>query len=190
MVINNLKHLFKSMKNNNLKRCQFHFSMGKAVFDVFFFIDETPYTLMLGAKGQNFYFEVPVKQGFIIESTLDNNVYTDLCKILGLKFDPDRPFSPKIFFGELDKNIPHSVGNQNVPKPHHVAIYRKNVEENDKIYFTGWLDNTKQSKKVSPENLKKTKLLLGNEAFLKCQQKNISSCWSADANRAKDYFMP
>ncbi|MGG1658381.1 DUF6037 family protein [Brevibacillus sp. NRS-1366] len=190
MILNNLKPLFKSMQDNKIKRVRFPFSMANAVFDVFFFVDERPFTLMFGAKGLNFYFEVPVKNGFDIDPILDNNVYNTLCKILGLKYDPNQKFSPRIFFQEFDKKIPHNVSAQNVPKPHHVATYRKNVEENDKIFFMKWLDNTIQSHDVRPENLEKTKRILGYEAYIRCKQKNISSCWTDNESKAVDFYLP
>ncbi|WP_269919649.1 DUF6037 family protein [Mycobacterium sp. Z3061] len=69
-------------------------------------------------------------------------------------------------------------------------MYRKNVEEANKIYFVRWLDNNKTGKRVSAENLEKTRKLLSYEAYLMCKTRNISSCWSANPSDENIFKLP
>ncbi len=119
-----------------------------------------------------------LKKGFLIDSTMSHEKYSELCRILGLQYDPTNKFKPMYFFSEFNKNIPQKADRKNIPKPHEIAGYRKDVEEADKIYFMGWLDNTTNDNKVTRKNLEKTRLLLGNDAYKRCNAKNVSSRWN------------
>jgi hypothetical protein len=60
-----------------------------------------------------------------------------------------------------------------------VAKYYDDIEESEKIYFIGFLDNNKLCHKVSDRNLRKTRLLIGEDAYYTCMKHNISTRWSA-----------
>ena len=190
MKLDGLIALYKSMKNQEIDRYRFVYKHGKALFDVFFFIDESPFVLLFGVKGGALSFEVEVKKGFNINPKLDNQTYKELCRILGLKFDPNNPFSPKKFFETFNKSIPKSASKKSEVKPQHIAQYRSIAEEEDKIYFLGWRDNKKRGERVSETNLKKTRDLLGKKAYECCKSKNISSCWTDDPGKAKKFELP
>jgi hypothetical protein len=166
MKLEGIINLYKSMRQQNIDRYRFEYKHGKALFDVFFFIDETPFILLFGAKGDTLTFTVEVNRGFIIQTNLEKNIYKKLCKFLGLTHKGERPFSPKIFFGEFNKKLPKEADINSKPKPHHIAKYCKVSEEKDKIYFVGWRDNNLRGEKVTPSNLEKTKTLLGHKAYL------------------------
>lgn len=70
MKLDGIISLYNDMRRLSLKRYRFGFRYNNVAFDVFFFIDENPYKLMFGVKAENFYFEVDVKKGFIIDSTV------------------------------------------------------------------------------------------------------------------------
>jgi hypothetical protein len=178
------------MKSQNIDRYRFEYKVGKATFDIFFFIDGNPFLLLLGVKAENFSFELEMQQGFVIDINLDNATYRALCKILGLKYDSKNPFSTLSFFKELNSKIPISAKLTNTVKPHELSPYRRNVEEADKIYFIGWRDNSKWGTNVTESNLNKTRELLGEQAYLRCQQKNISSCWSDSESAAVRVTLP
>lgn len=175
MILEGLRSLYKEMKNINLERYKIPFNYNNVSFDVFFFIDETPFILMFGVKALNFYFEVEVNNGFLINPILDKEVYYKLIEILNLNSNSNNPFKPQYFFEEFNKKIPGNISVNNKPKPHEIAQFRRDVEENEKIYFLGWKDNNLNNENVSPENLYKTKRLLGDNAFERCKRKNISS---------------
>ena len=143
MKLDGLIPLYKSMKSQNIERYKFEYKASKAVFDVFFFIDGSPFLLLFGVKAENFSFELEVNNGFVIDHNIDRSTYKRLCEVLGLEFDPKRPFSPWNFFSEFNGKIPEQAFEHQKAKPHDVAQYKNIAEEADKIYFVGWRDNYK-----------------------------------------------
>lgn len=190
MKLEGLIPLYKSMKHQDIERYKFEYKAGKAVFDVYFFIDDSPYLLLFGVKSANFSFEIPVLNGFVISPMLDRETYTKLCEVLGLEYDPTRPFSPRNFFSEFNANIPANVNPLQKAKPHELASYRSLAEDEDKIYFVGWRDNLKWGTNVKISNLSKTRDLLGEKAYLRCMEKNISSCWTNQKDLAVEFSPP
>lgn len=98
MKLDGLVELYRSMKDQGIERYRFEYRHGHTLFDVFFFIDESPFILLFGAKGEAFSFEVKVIAGFNIDPTLGSDTYRELCRVLGLEYDPNNPFSPTVFF--------------------------------------------------------------------------------------------
>lgn len=190
MKLDGLVDLYRSMKDQGIDRYRFEYRHGRALFDVFFFIDESPFILLFGAKGEAFSFEVEVEAGFNINPTLDSTTYKELCRVLGLEYDPNNPFSPKGFFAQFNQNVPHAASINTKAEPHEIAQYRNVAEEEDKIYFLGWRNNDLRGERVSETNLTKTKDLLGQKAYNRCNSKNISSCWTDDASKAKKVQLP
>jgi hypothetical protein len=171
------------MKNQNIDRYRFDYQYGKAHFDVFFFIDESPFVLLFGAKGGKFSFERLVKNGFLLDIHLDHTTYKDLIKFLDIQ--GKTPFSTLKFFQDFDSKIPTIAKKENTAKPEEIIKYRS-VEEAEKIYFWKWLNNEKQGNRVSEKNLEKTKKLLGLQTYMRCKEKNISSCWTDDISKKSD----
>lgn len=167
--------LYKSMVAQKIERYRFEFKAGKAVFDVFFFIDENPFVLLFGVKSANFSFELSVKKGFNIDPQLNRETYKKLCEALDLEYDPDNPFKPSNFFKEFNKFIPQSAVITQKAEPHDVGNYRTDVEEAEKIYFLKWRDNTKRGQNVQWRNLQKTRKLLGETAYIRCKQKKLAA---------------
>jgi len=190
MKLTGLFDLYRSMRSQGIDRYRFSYRSGKALFDVFFFVDEGPFILLFGVKSDNFSFEIDVERGFEIEPRLDPDTYKELCRVMGLEYNPDKPFSPWNFFQEFNGNIPNQAASAQRAMPHEVAGYRSVAEEANKRYFIGWRDNTKRSEQVGELNLEKTKSLLGTRAFNRCKQKNISSCWTDNKKAAKDFILP
>lgn len=184
MVLSGLKNLYKSMKGQELDRVRFQYKHARVIFDVFFFIDETPFCLLFGAKEFNFAFEMPVRAGFAVEPILSSGDYKALCAALGLEYDPLHPFSVKVFLERFNESIPSEIGPGTI-RPEQIAVYRRDVEEAEKIYFFQWRDNTVLGKHVTPENLEKTKRLLGKQAYEACRRRNISSCWTDDHKKRR-----
>jgi len=190
MKLNGLVDLYRSMKGQGIDRYRFEYRHGRALFDVFFFIDESPFILLFGAKGEALSFEVEVGAGFNINPILDSTTYKELCRVLGLEYDPNNPFSPKGFFAQFNQNIPRVASINAKAEPHEIAQYRNVAEEEDKIYFLGWRNNDLRGERVSETNLKKTRDLLGQKVYDRCNSKNISSCWTDDASKAKKVQLP
>lgn len=180
MKIEGLKPLYSSMKQQNIDRCRFTFQFRGTFFDVIFFIDEEPYKLIFGAKRKNFYFERIVNAGFNIDTRFDPETYSELCKVLNLKYDPDNPFSPRYLFEEFNNNIPQNISKKDIPATYQIAPYVNIKEDAHKIYFWYWKFHDGVTSNASPENLEKTQQLLGDKAFINCKKKNVSSCWTDD----------
>lgn len=129
-----------------------------------------------------------VLRGFVIETYLED-IYLNLCKALDIHYDPVNKFKPIEFFKDFDNKVPSIALVNNRPKAQDIIKYKSNVEEADKIYFCGWKDNTVTGNKVQDKNLDKTRKLLGEKAYLSCLQRNISSCWTDDASKEKEYII-
>jgi len=188
MQLTGLRELYRSMKQQNIERYRFHFSFNNVKFDVLYFIDEQPNVLIFGIVAYNYYFEIPVHKGFNIKPFI--NEFNKFCEIMGFKYNRNSPFKASHFFEQFNNNVPPKAIEKNKPKPQQIAQYRDFSEEPDKIYFVGWRDNSKTNKKVTPENLEKTKKLLSKEAYNRCIKSNISSCWTAEQTKAKDFTLP
>ncbi|MFC9598717.1 DUF6037 family protein [Peribacillus butanolivorans] len=189
MKLNKLKPLFNDMVKQNIYRIKFAVTINKVIFEVIYFIDDKPQSLAIGVRSENFFFEVPVNDNFTINAFLGEN-YRRIKEILDFSSTSTDPFSPTKFFNEINKGIPPHAIKRNVPEPHDIFLYRKNVEESDKIYFLTWRDNNLRGDNVSLKNLDKTRKLLSYEAYLMCKKKNISSCWTAEQDKVQKYSLP
>lgn len=193
MKMTGIESLYKDMRRKNIDRYKFCFNYAKVDFDVIFFIDESPFILMLGIVRTRFYFEVQVNPGYQIVPLFDEKVYKELVKLLEFDNIVNSPFKPIYFFEALNKVIPKYADLRNSPKPSEIAKYYRDIEEADKKYFWGWIDHEKNRKEnecykgnVTPDNLRKTRKLLGYEAYMRCKEKNISSRWTDDRSKEID----
>lgn len=190
LVISKLKPLYKDMKIKGEERVKFSYTHGSVTFDVIFFIDQTPFSLLFGAKQHNLAFELVVNKGFTVTCELPRETYKALCKALGLTYDPNNKFSVTSFLANFDNCIPAAFDSRLSVAPHDIAVYRRDVEESAKIYFYGWRDNNLRGDHVSEKNLYKTKRLLGEAAYVVCKNKNLSSCWTDDRSKALPVSVP
>ncbi|MCV2521956.1 DUF6037 family protein [Bacillus velezensis] len=178
MQLNNLKFLYKDMKRKNIDRSKFDIRFKSAHFKCIFLIDKSPFKLILAARGVNFYLEFEVKEGYNINSYIEKEKYYRLCEILGIKKDDNNKFSTNAFLNLVNDRVPHNISNENRVVPADIAPYRKIVEEENKVYFYKWIPHDGIKSNVSHENLEKTRLLIGEEAYLTCKERNISSGWT------------
>ncbi len=190
VVLEGLRPLYREMRQRDLSRCRFAYRRGRVNFDVFFFIDEAPFSLLFGARAHNLAFELTVRQGFEVDTRIPNEQYTLLCRALELHFDPANRFSPKAFLLDFGAALPASLPPDAEPRPHELAVYRPTVDTRDGTYFCGWRDNSIRNVHVREKNLHKTRALLGIKAYEICRRKNISSCWSLDPSHAIKVVIP
>ncbi|HCC6342180.1 DUF6037 family protein [Citrobacter amalonaticus] len=177
MQISGLKELHQDMKRNGITRTQFQYRHNQVVFDVMFFTDGAPYKLLFGAIGERCCFVVNVQRGYNIDPFLQpKSAYNDLCRVLGIEYDPDNPFSTAKFFRHFAENIPDSISSTKeplVPSKTQAEI----VDDGNKIFFSHWRNNGLSSH-VTNLNLTKTRKAFGPEIESFCSERNISSCWS------------
>lgn len=178
MKLTNLRMLHIDMQSNGITRQKFAFSFKNTLFDVLFFSDDVPMTLLFGVVGRNFSFEISVGADYCIATQISSEIYTKLIEVLAIEYNPESPFRPWHFFSAFSESIPVHASKRSVPEPHDVAQYRRVVLDSKKIYFLGWRNNNKEGGHVTPDNLEKTKLLLGINTWKKCKEKNISSRWT------------
>lgn len=178
------------MQSKGITRQKFDFRFNSVLFDILFFSDDSPMSLLFGVIGNNFCFEVLVRDDYSIATQLPPEIYSKLIKILALEYDPESPFRPWHFFSAFSDSIPTHASKKGIPNPQDVAQYRKVALEAEKTYFLGWRNNNKEGGHVTPENLEKTRLLLGVNAWKKCKEKNISSRWTATPKEAVEVTEP
>jgi len=190
MKLQNLPHLRKSMREQDITQTKFDFRFRSLLFLVVYIAEKFPHELLFGCRLKNLFFIVQVNVGYIISTNLETSTYKALVAALDLRFDPNNPFSPTIFFQDFDNNTPTTTNPKNIPKVSEIAQLRRDVEDSEKIYFFGWRVNEIKNSKVSPENLDKTRKICGMATYEFCKKNNISSCWTDDAAKEVPYYKP
>jgi len=177
MQLEGLRSLHASMRANNVTRTQFQYRHNNVVFDVLFFTDRTPYKLLFGAIGHKCSFILDVRQGYDVAPVIKpESAYSDLCKALGLTYDPTNPFRPSKFLGHFAQHIPSSIESTKEPSAP-VNQHAEIVDDGDKVFFSHWRNNGSSSH-VSEKNLDKTYRAFGKLISDFCMERNISSCWT------------
>jgi hypothetical protein len=186
--LTSLDDLLPRMAHANVDRCHFRFHLHKGEFDVFLFVDVSPYVLAFGAIGENFYFELDVDPRTLETSgVFATEVYYKLCDILGLRGNGER-FTPSAFLAHVNEAMIGVAFRAVTPRD--LAPHRREVEESEKVWFCGWLDNTVSGKHVTVSNLEKTRRWLGEQAYRRCKERNLSSRWTDDRSKVIEYFLP
>jgi hypothetical protein len=184
-----LEDLLPRMAHAGVDRCRFRFQIHAGEFDVFFFADSSPFVLAFGAIGRNFYFEINVDPRTLeTPGVFARDVYYKLCEILDLRANPANRFTPSVFLQRLNEAMKGVAFHKVTPRD--IAVHRRDVEESAKVYFFGWLDNTVAGSHVTSENLAKTRMWLGEKAYIRCRDRNISSRWTDDPKKAKPIELP
>lgn len=143
--------------------------------------------LLFGLVGGQFAFELEVRADYTISTYLGDQIVAFMAA-LGLQGRGTERFSTTAIFGEFANVIPTDVA-RTALVTHRDIPHAREVEEADKTFFIGWRHHGTQSH-VSAANLEKTRLYLGERAYQRCRHDNISSCWSDERTRDRDYFDP
>lgn len=177
MQLEGLRLLHSDMKRNNVKRTQFQYRHNNVIFDVIFFTDSDPFQLLFGAIGHKCSFIFDVTRGYQVAPIIKpRSAYYELCKILGLTYDPNNPFKPQSFLSHFSGHIPSKI--TSVKEPVTLTTQLADiVDDEDKIHFSHWRNNGEYSH-VSDDNLEKTHKAFGETISKFCSARNISSCWS------------
>lgn len=183
-----LRRLHEAMRAAGDQRARFQITHNRIVFDCLFLTDIAPFEFVLAAIGHpDVALVLHVRRGYLVVPNFGDG-YKPLARLFHTGEETFRPFKPAEFLCEIDRDIPTAYR-----KPTHietVRTYRHHVEEGDKPYFFGWLDNNPQGRRVSPENLDKTRRCFGERVRDICERTNQSSRWTADRASARDYFEP
>jgi hypothetical protein len=182
-----LEQLYRKMKDENRKQCLLKYHFRNVDFSVLFDIGLTPFNLLFGVIIKNFTFSFSVERGFYIKDwrIRPESKYKQLAEILQLKPDPANPFSPLKFLEEFNRlaKMPDKVRqltySDRIP-------FCSAVEESKKISFKGWQHHENDGRNVRPKNLEKTRMLLGETDYQRCEQRNISTCWTDNPDEEQD----
>lgn len=180
-VLRAFRTLHQRMREEDVDRTTFSYRNNRARLDVVFLVDETPYVLLIGVRGEIPYsFELPVLPGYRVP-LLFNEHLKPLMDALGVRPNPDSPFRTSLFLEDLNGHIPDSVNARDLPTDLlSRRVTASDVEEADKIYFVGWVAHS-DGRHVGPQNLDKTRRILGAATADRCRRSNVSSRWSAVA---------
>lgn len=190
VTMNGLRALHQSMRAQDMDRYRYEYSHGQATFDVIFLADESPYILLLGLRGGSIAFEFKVDEQYVIQSVYMGDDYSTLVKLLGLRYDPNNRFRPTHFLEWVDKAAPAQADTRSAPRPAHVVRFRREVEEEKKVYFLSWRHYRNDERGPTLENLAKTRKLLGYRYYVICRDRQISSCWTDIAADERATPMP
>jgi hypothetical protein len=168
------------MKLHSLTRQQFKITYNRIEADVFFFIDQTPFILAFGIVHTSCYFEIQVFKGFQAKNFQPTEIYKKICNAFDIKFDRSHTFTIVDFLTAINRKIPQNVHYTTNALPQSIAKYRRDIEESDKIYFLKFVSHINDGKHVTMENLRKTRILMGEQAYQRCKSENISTCWTDD----------
>lgn len=178
--------LLQDMGRNKAKQEKFSFRYSNLQFEVIFLIEREPFELLFGVVDHNFSFTLCLHRSYNLD-TLPDDVYFRLRRILKLNKSDEGLTSYK-FLRYFAERIPKEYSGRKV-EPHEIAVYKqRNVPESEKIYFKGWRSHETDGRHV--QNLEKTRLWLGNEAYEYCKKYNISSCWSDQPSERRTYYSP
>lgn len=175
--------LYHEMKTADQLRQQFTFEYNGVVADVMFFIDSSPFELLFGILTTQESFSIAVNEGFIVPNYFDNNLYMQIVRIFKIQNSPGHTFGPSDFWNAFSPQVPHHVKATRPVTPKDIATYKKDIEESDRLYFCGFIDQSKTGHNV--RNLEKTRTLMGEQAYQICKRKRISTKWTDKASADK-----
>lgn len=182
MKLTGLETLYKGIKENNENYFIFSYTKNQVTFEILFDVHPTPFELHFLIKKSNFKIKYLVEKGFVVNPILNKEEYTQLCKELNLKYDPNNRFSPNSFLEEFNISIPPFKNREKAIKEL-LPFYIDTIEESDKLYFNGFIEwkKTGNGKNVSEKNLEKTRIIYP-EYYEYCKRENVSIRYSDKSN--------
>ncbi|WP_246058918.1 DUF6037 family protein [Campylobacter troglodytis] len=184
-----LETLYKDMKAKNETYAIFDYRHNKIKLVILFDTKTTPFYLLLIKKHSTQTLLLDVEYGFNL-STFLGNKYQLLLQILEIQSGKTNPFSPKVFFKELNDKIPTNIHHYEPDyETRKLISYAKNYEEKDKVFICGCMDwdKIKNGKTYTQANREKTKILYPN-VYAKIKDKNINIKYTDNKKDEKIIF--
>lgn len=180
MYMSGLQRLHASMQQAGIDRVAFQIPHNHLTFAGVFLADVTDYELAFGPIGHNLILPFKVDRGYNVLAHLRDDALLQALKDalnLGRGGNAFR-------FGEFLEQIDDKLGNfpvntSNVPDYADVIRLYPATEEALKVHYIKLKPHKKHGGNVTPENLAKTRRLLGQTMHDFCKRNNVSSCWSA-----------
>lgn len=162
-----------------------HFTVryAKITFDVIYDVGQAPFEMIIGAYTYNWSSRLKIQPGYL--TVMKNTDYYALLKILHLTYKGDG-FSSIMFLKYIAAHSPHKCSAVR-PSPALLSRYRK-VDEQNKIYFAGWVLHITDGKMA--KNFDKTEKLLGKDVADYCRAHNISSKWTDIPEDEVSFYPP
>ena len=166
--------LINDMKFNNIEKENYQFDFNGFRFDVILSMVNNGYEILVAIHTHNWGCVLKMSSNYIIE--VPDNIYFSLREILHLDWNKNH-FNSAAFLRLLSENSPRTSNRQGVDyRELRDYLSYRHVDEEDKIYFCGWNDHTKDNRKA--HNFDKTEFYFGKKVADYCRNHNISSLWS------------
>lgn len=185
--LNGLCNLHSRMRKQGLQKVIFPYRINDAVFTVVFAPIGEPYELSLTANAANVFILIQVRRGYLISRELDNEIYIKLANLLRIDGRSGNKLIPAVFFSELDEYMGGQEVRMREPSPKELMDARPDLPDRELPYFWHWLDQDVRKHHVTKKNLRKTCLLIGPEAEAFSRRHNLSSRWTDDEKKARDW---
>jgi len=165
---------------------------NQLLFEGVFLVDVEPYELALGCLAQNVALVFQVAAGYQVRPYIEpREAFDALMAALRTGANSGQPFNASTFLREIDAALPQRANTHDVPTPADVVRVYRHVEEADKVHFCGWLPHPLGGERgVTPKNLAKTRLCLGEHSYAFCQRNNVSSRWTDKPDLAQAITPP
>jgi len=170
--------LHQSMTTNGIDIQKFPFRTGAANFECLFSTRGNVLELSLTSRGKDPKFFL-----FSVSPSYEINVYLgdklgEFISVLKTHGMSGIGFKPSEMFSELNSVIPSVANSTTIPSPEDIVRLRHDLEFRDLPFFDTWI-YWKEREGPKAENLKKTLLVLGNDAAEYSLRMTASSRWSA-----------
>lgn len=166
--------LILDMKSNSIEKEHYQFEYNGFRFDVILSIVLNGYEILIAIHTHNWGCVLKMNHNYIVE--MPDEYYFSLRDILGLNWNKNH-FNSAVFLRLLSEKSPRRSSRRGVDykELREYLPYRK-VDENNKVYFCGWNDHTKDKRHA--KNFDKTEFFFGKTVADYCRKNNISSIWS------------
>ncbi|MEM7241250.1 MAG: DUF6037 family protein [Pseudomonadota bacterium] len=192
--MHSLKRLHEHLDQMKISKLSFDYKIREALFRAMYISDIYPFELSLVPVGlrpkETFFLLWKFDENFYTDPSINNDEYYKLARMLRYDGSSENKLIPFVFLRELDDFCKSCRLPSRKLTPEEIVAARPDIEERDKPYFCGWMQNNERlgrPRNVTSENLKKTATILGNKAKIFSKRENISSVWSHDPLRAKDW---
>lgn len=185
--LDGLRLLHSRMRGLNLQKVIFPYRVNNALFTVMFSTIGKPFELALTANADNLFILREVLPGYRVSTSLENETYLTLANLLRTHGRSGNKLIPANFLGELNEYLARAGFQVREPSPVEILQVRHDLPERELPYFWHWIDQDVRHRGVSQKNLAKTRLILGTEAEAFSQRNNLSSRWTDNARKARNW---